>query len=131
MANQLERIRIDKWLWAARFFKTRSLAQDAVELGRVRLDGQRLKSSREVKCGDRLLVERGDERFDIVIRAISSVRGPATVAQTLYEETPESKARRDHQAAMRKLAFEPAHTIARGRPTKRDARLIRQVQNSY
>ena len=131
MANQLERIRIDKWLWAARFFKTRSLAQDAVELGRVRLDGQRLKPSREVKCGDRLQVERGDERFDIVIRALSSVRGPATVAQTLYEETPESKARRDQQAAMRKLAFEPAHTIARGRPTKRDARLIRQVQNSY
>ena len=131
MANQLDRIRIDKWLWAARFFKTRSLAQDAVDLGRVRLEGQRLKPSREVKCGDQLQIERGDERFDIVIRAISAVRGPASVAQTLYEETSESLARREHAAHMRKLAVEPAHSIARGRPTKRDVRLIRQAKNSY
>lgn len=131
MGNQLERIRIDKWLWAARFFKTRSLAQDAVELGRVKLDGQRLKPSREVKCGDRLEIERGDERFEIVVAGISSVRGPAPVAQTLYEETEKSKAKREHQAMMRKLAAEPAHSIAKGRPTKRDARLLRQMQQSY
>lgn len=91
MAAELESIRIDKWLWAARFFKTRSIAQEAVELGRVRLNDQRLKPSREVKPGDRLTVERGDERFDIFVEKISTVRGPAPVAQTLYRETDESK----------------------------------------
>lgn len=75
-AEPLASIRIDKWLWAARFFKTRSLAQEAVELGRVRLAGQRLKPSRDVKPGDRLTVERGEERFEIFVEKISAVRGP-------------------------------------------------------
>ena len=130
-AEPLASIRIDKWLWAARFFKTRSLAQEAVELGRVRLAGQRLKPSRDVKPGDRLTVERGDERFEIFVEKISAVRGPAPVAQTLYREKDESREKRERAAEMRKIAMEPASTIAKGRPTKRDARLIRRVQSGW
>ena len=130
-AEPLASIRIDKWLWAARFFKTRSLAQEAVELGRVRLAGQRLKPSRDVKPGDRLTVERGEERFEIFVEKISAVRGPAPVAQTLYRETDESREKRERAAEMRKIAMEPASTIAKGRPTKRDARLIRRVQSGW
>ena len=130
-AEPLASIRIDKWLWAARFFKTRSLAQDAVELGRVRLAGQRLKPSRDVKPGDRLTVERGEERFEIFVEKISVVRGPAPVAQTLYRETDESREKRERASEMRKIAMEPASTIAKGRPTKRDARLIRRVQSGW
>lgn len=131
MSDLLESIRIDKWLWAARFFKTRSLAQEAVELGRVRLAGQRLKPSRDVKPGDRLTVERGEERFEIFVEKISAVRGPAPVAQTLYRETDESREKRERASEMRKIAMEPASTIAKGRPTKRDARLIRRVQSGW
>lgn len=130
-AEPLASIRIDKWLWAARFFKTRSLAQEAVELGRVRLAGQRLKPSRDVKPGDRLTVERGEERFEIFVEKISAVRGPAPVAQTLYRETDESREKRERASEMRKIAVEPASTIAKGRPTKRDARLIRRVQSGW
>lgn len=130
-AEPLASIRIDKWLWAARFFKTRSLAQEAVELGRVRLAGQRLKPSRDVKPGDRLTVERGEERFEIFVEKISAVRGPAPVAQTLYRETDESREKRERASEMRKIAMEPATTIAKGRPTKRDARLIRRVQSGW
>lgn len=130
-AEPLASIRIDKWLWAARFFKTRSLAQEAVELGRVRLAGQRLKPSRDVKPGDRLTVERGEERFEIFVEKISAVRGPAPVAQTLYRETDESREKRERASEMRKIAMEPASAIAKGRPTKRDARLIRHVQSGW
>ena len=130
-AEPLASIRIDKWLWAARFFKTRSLAQEAVELGRVRLAGQRLKPSRDVKPGDRLTVERGEERFEIFVEKISAVRGPDPVAQTLYRETDESREKRERASEMRKIAMEPASTIAKGRPTKRDARLIRRVQSGW
>ena len=130
-AEPLASIRIDKWLWAARFFKTRSLAQEAVELGRVRLAGQRLKPSRDVKPGDRLTVERGEERFEIFVEKIAAVRGPAPVAQTLYRETDESREKRERASEMRKIAMEPASTIAKGRPTKRDARLIRRVQSGW
>lgn len=130
-AEPLASIRIDKWLWAARFFKTRSLAQEAVELGRVRLAGQRLKPSRDVKPGDRLTVERGEERFEIFVEKISAVRGPAPVAQTLYRETDEYREKRERASEMRKIAMEPASTIAKGRPTKRDARLIRRVQSGW
>ena len=130
-AEPLASIRIDKWLWAARFFKTRSLAQEEMELGRVRLAGQRLKPSRDVKPGDRLTVERGEERFEIFVEKISAVRGPAPVAQTLYRETYESRELRERASEMRKIAIEPASTIAKFRPTKRDARLIRRVQSGW
>ena len=130
-AEPLASIRINKWLWAARFFKTRSLAQEAVELGRVRLAGQRLKPSRDVKPGDRLTVERGEERFGIFVEKISAVRGPAPVARPLYRETDESREKRERASEMRKIAMEPASTIAKGRPTKRDARLIRRVQSGW
>ena len=116
--TELQSVRIDKWLWAARFFKTRTLAQEAVELGRVRLDGNRIKSSREV-------ITRGEEKFTVFVEKLSVVRGPASVAQTLYRETDESRILREENAAIRKLAAEPALSIKKGRPTKRDARRIR------
>ena len=123
--TELQAVRIDKWLWAARFFKTRTLAQEAVELGRVRIDGNRTKSSREVKAGDRLEITRGDEKFTVYVEGVSSVRGPAAQAQLVYRETDESRVLREENKAMRKLAAEPALSIKKGRPTKRDARRIR------
>lgn len=114
--TELQSVRIDKWLWAARFFKTRTLAQEAVELGRVRLDGNRIKSSREVKPGDRLEITRGEEKFTVFVEKLSVVRGPASVAQTLYRETDESRILREENAAIRKLAAEPALSIKRGAP---------------
>lgn len=128
--TELQAVRIDKWLWAARFFKTRTLAQEAVELGRVRLDGSRAKSSREVRPGDRLEITRGEEKFTVYVEALSTARGPAAVAQTLYRETDESRILREENAAMRKLAAEPALAIKKGRPTKRDARRIRYFTSS-
>ncbi len=127
----LSAIRIDKWLWAARFFKTRSLAQHAVELGRIQLDGQKIKPAREVKPGDRLLIERGEERFEVEVTGISSVRGPASAAQQLYAETEASQEKRKQLAENRKLAIEPARFIEKGRPTKRDGRRIRQAKTSW
>lgn len=124
-------LRIDKWLWAARFFKTRSLAQHAVALGRIQLDGQKIKPAREVKPGDLLRIERGEETFEVEIIGISSVRGPAAVAQQLYAETEASKEKRKQMAENRKLALEPAKTIEKGRPTKRDARRIRQIKTGW
>ncbi len=129
--QELTSIRIDKWLWAARFFKTRSLAQHAVALGRVYLDGQKIKPAREVKPGDLLRIERGEETFEVEVIGISGIRGPAPAAQQLYAETDASKAKREQMAEMRKLALEPAKTIEKGRPTKRDARRIRQVKTGW
>lgn len=125
-----DRLRIDKWLWAARFFKTRSLAHDAIELGRVRLwnehmDGERIKPAREVHVGDRLSIEMRDVRIEIVVVALSAQRGPATVARTLYEESAESIARRERS---RDSAAEPSRGI-RGRPTKREGRQLRRVRD--
>ena len=129
--QSLTSIRIDKWLWAARFFKTRSLAQLAVVLGRIQVDGQKVKPAREVKPGDLLRIERGEERLEVEVIGISSTRGPAPVAQQLYAETEASKTKREQMAENRKLAFEPAKSIEKGRPTKRDARRIRQVKSSW
>lgn len=129
--SELSSVRMDKWLWAARFFKTRSLAQEAIELGRVRVRGERIKASREVRVGDMVSVTRGDEHFEVCVVALSTVRGPAKVAQTLYRETDESIVLRERAALMRKIAAEPASTIAKGRPTKRDARRIRAVHRQY
>lgn len=131
MDQEISDVRVDKWLWAARFFKTRSLAQEAVELGRVRIAGQRMKPSRSVKVGDRLQIDRSEEHFDIFVEALSTVRGPAPVAQTLYRETEESKQKRERVAQMRRIAVEPAAAIEKGRPTKRDARLLRRLRDKW
>lgn len=129
--TQLESVRIDKWLWAARFFKTRSLAQDAIELGRVRMRGERVKASREVQPGDLLQITRGEEHFEVYVENLSQVRGPAKEAQKLYRETDESQVLRERAAALRRIAKEPAVAIPKGRPTKRDARKLREFQNSF
>lgn len=119
----LDRMRLDKWLWAARFYKTRSLATQAIEHGQVKLNGARVKPAREVKPGDRLEVQLGETGWNLTVRALSMQRGPAPAAQALYEEDPASHARRQQQASERKLAVNPAAAI-KGRPTKRDRRLI-------
>jgi ribosome-associated heat shock protein Hsp15 len=116
-------VRIDKWLWAARFFKTRSLATDAVDTGRVRLEGERIKPARAVKLGDKLSIDNGADRWEVIVRGMSGVRGPAPVARALYEETDKSVAMREHDKEARRLYREPGSTI-KGRPTKRDRRLI-------
>ena len=119
----IDRMRLDKWLWAARFFKTRSLATQAIEQGRVKLDGERVKPAREIKPHDRLDVQVGDAVWTLAVRMLSMQRGPAPVAQQLYEEDPDSVARRQQQAGERKLAVSPAAGI-KGRPTKRERRHI-------
>jgi ribosome-associated heat shock protein Hsp15 len=120
-------VRLDKWLWAARFFKTRSLATAAVTAGEVRVARERVKPARMVREGDEVQVRRGDDVMDIVVRAVSEVRGPAPVAQRLYDETDESRRRRAEAAERRRLAREPALDI-KGRPTKRDARVLRRLR---
>lgn len=116
-------VRIDKWLWAARFFKTRSLATDAVDGGKVRLNGDRIKPARGVKAGDRLEIDNGASEWEVVVAALADKRGSASVAQTLYAETEQSIAERQKKAEQRKLFREPSETI-KGRPTKRDRRLL-------
>ena len=120
-------VRLDKWLWAARFYKTRSLATAAISAGDVRVARERVKPARDVKAGDELQVRRGDDVMDVIVRELSSVRGPAPVAQRLYEETEESRQRRARAAERRALAREPALDI-KGRPTKRDARELRRLR---
>ena len=93
--TELDSIRLDKWLWAARFFKTRTLSQDNIELGRVKVNKARAKASKEVRVGDELEIFRGSERFIVIVKALSGKRGPAPVAATLYEETEESKFKRE------------------------------------
>jgi ribosome-associated heat shock protein Hsp15 len=117
-------LRIDKWLWAARFFKTRSLAAAAVEGGKVRLNGSNTKSSREVKPGDVLDITAGELRWSVIAKGTNTQRRPAAEARLLYEETEESLTRRMREAEMRKLAPVPGSDI-KGRPTKREGRLIR------
>lgn len=120
-------MRIDKWLWAARFFKTRSLAAQAVDSGKVHWNGERCKPAREIRVDDALRVRAGETEWEIRVRALSDKRGPASVAQTLYEETAEGRMRREQQAALRKLSREPAREI-KGRPTKRDRRRLSDWQ---
>jgi ribosome-associated heat shock protein Hsp15 len=120
-------VRLDKWLWAARFFKTRSLAAEEIGKGRVQVNGQPAKASRELKCDDRVQLRQGFAQLTVVVRALSQMRGPAPVAQTLYEETEESRAARSVAAEQRRLAAEPALAITQGRPTKRDRRDLAQV----
>lgn len=126
MTEPLQRQRIDKWLWAARFYKTRALAVEEIGRGRVLVAGASVKPAREIRPGDVVTVRRGAVARQVVVRGLSAQRGPAPVAQQLYDETPESIAAREQAAAARRLAPEPAHAIAQGRPTKRDRRAIDQ-----
>ena len=121
------KVRLDKWLWAARFYKTRSLSSDEIDKGRVTVNGQVAKPSRDVKPGDVLELRSGPVVRTVVVRALSGVRGPAPVAALLYEETAESLARRQDQAEQRRLAPEPALALQQGRPTKRDRRDMQQL----
>ncbi|CAG2143507.1 Heat shock protein 15 [Cupriavidus yeoncheonensis] len=117
------RLRIDKWLWCARFFKTRSLAAEAVERGKVTVNGQPCKNSREVRPGDMIVLEAHQQRWEVVVKGIAQARGPAPVAQTLYAETEASQARRQTEMEQRRFQPEPSSQL-QGRPTKRDRRRI-------
>ncbi|HNH12595.1 MAG TPA: RNA-binding S4 domain-containing protein [Rhodocyclaceae bacterium] len=117
------RARIDKWLWAARFFKTRSLASDAVDGGKVQLNDTRVKPAKEVKSGDVVRIAIGQVTWIVVVRSVSDKRGPAAQAQLLYEETEGSRLAREAQREQARMAAEPGATL-RGRPTKRDRRRI-------
>ena len=120
-------VRLDKWLWAARFYKTRALAVDEITKGRVEINGQSAKPSRDMKLGDMVRLRQGVIVREVKVLGISHVRGPAPVAQALYEETPESIKAREKAAEARRLAPEPAQTIAdarQGRPTKADRRQL-------
>ena len=127
----LESMRIDKWLWAARFFKTRSIAQDEVSLGRVLLGGARAKASRDVKPGDKLEIRRGEEVFTVFVEALSNQRGPAAQAQLLYRETEESRKAREERKAVMKIAAEPSVALREGRPTKRRGRELRRFKENF
>lgn len=116
------KVRLDKWLWAARFYKTRSLSAEEIDKGRVKVNGAEVKPARDVRVGDRVDLRIGPVVRTVVVRALSGVRGSATVAALLYEETPESIALRQATAEQRRLAPEPAETIAQGRPSKRNRR---------
>ncbi|MEN9784403.1 MAG: hypothetical protein RJA24_1746 [Pseudomonadota bacterium] len=116
-------VRIDKWLWAARFFKTRSVAQQAVEGGKVRVNGERVKPAKDVRVGDELAIQIGNAEWIIRVEQLSDKRGPATVARTLYAEDEASRVRREEQSALRKFAADPAQDI-HGRPTKRERRQL-------
>ncbi|HEY9240054.1 MAG TPA: S4 domain-containing protein [Burkholderiaceae bacterium] len=119
-----DKVRLDKWLWAARFFKTRSLSADEIGRGRVQVNGQAAKASREVRVGDRIEFRQGVVPRTVVVLAASDQRGSATLAAGLFEETPESVEQRTRQALERRLNTEPSLAIEQGRPTKRDRRQL-------
>lgn len=121
-------MRLDKWLWAARFFKTRSLATDAVDGGKVKLNGAAAKPAKEIKVGDRIQVRAGEQDWELVVQGINEHRRPASEAQLLYLETPESAQRRAQVAELRKLAPTPAPD-QKGRPTKRDRRALSRLRD--
>jgi len=121
-----ERLRLDKWLWAARFFKTRGLAVQAIEAGRVRLNGERVKPAKEVRAGDVVAVRIGELEWVVDVRLLSARRGPAEAARRLYEERDESRAKRQAIVEVRKREPDPGFGM-RGRPTKRDRRMLRRL----
>ncbi|HEX5393661.1 MAG TPA: RNA-binding S4 domain-containing protein [Rhodocyclaceae bacterium] len=116
-------MRLDKWLWAARFYKNRSLAADAVDGGKVKLGGANVKPAKDVKVGDRLEIRAGEQAYEVLVVGLNEQRRPAPEARLLYEETPESQERRTQEAELRKLAPVPG-ADTRGRPTKRDRRAM-------
>ena len=121
-------MRLDKWLWAARFYKTRSLATDEIGKGRVQVNGQAVKPARELRRGDRVALRHDAGVRTVLVLGLSAFRGPAPVAQALYAETPESVAARLKAAEARRLAPEPAQALEDGRPTKRDRRQLADWQ---
>ena len=123
-------MRLDKWLWAARFFKTRSIASHACDLGRVESNAQPAKPSREVRVGDRLRVQTPVAEFHIDVLALSEIRGPAAAAQTLYQETQESREQRLRLAEARKAMAELG-VLPEGRPSKRDRRKINKIRGRW
>lgn len=127
--NVTETMRLDKWLWCARFYKTRSLATEEIAKGRVTVNGQAAKPARDLRCGDTVALRQGPVARTVLVRALSGARGPAPVAQMLYEETPESIAARERAAEQRRLAPEPAAALQEGRPTKRDRRNIDRARD--
>lgn len=122
-------LRIDKWLWAARFFKTRSAAQQAVEGGKVKLHGERVKPAKEVRTGDELAIHIGAYEWVVRIAGLSDKRGSATVARTLYAEDEASRVKREEQAALRKFAADPGQD-RHGRPTKRERRQLERWRDN-
>ena len=118
------RVRLDKWLWAARFHKTRALAAEEIAKGRVEVNGQAAKASREVREGDVIAIRHAQQPRTVTVRGLSTVRGPAPVAPQLYEDTAESIAQRAKIAEQRRFGTEPAQTLEQGRPTKRDRRRL-------
>jgi ribosome-associated heat shock protein Hsp15 len=127
----MEKVRIDKWLWAARFYKTRTLSADEVGRGRVQVNGQDVKPAREVKAGDTISVRQGQVLRTVVVLGVSGTRGPAPVAQALYAETAESLAARAQSAEQRRLAPEPALAQTHGRPTKRQRRSLDDANDNW
>ena len=126
VSEPMDAVRLDLWLWAARFFKTRSVAKQAIDTGKIEVGGQRAKASRGVRVGDALRIVRGEETFEIEVRGLSDNRGPASVAQTLYAESDASKARRAETLAQLRAAragYQPPET----KPDKRARRLIRAL----
>ena len=119
-------MRVDKWLWAARFYKTRSLAQQAIAAGRVKLNDARIKPAHELKAGDALAIRVGDFEWQITVKALSDKRGPADVARQLYQESEASRAERERRQDLRRWGAEPAAAL-KGRPTKRDRRLLDEL----
>ena len=119
-------MRVDKWLWAARFYKTRSLAQQAIAAGRVKLNDARIKPAHELKAGDALAIRVGDFEWQITVKALSDKRGPADVARQLYQESEASRAERERRQDLRRWGAEPANAL-KGRPTKRDRRRLDEL----
>ncbi len=127
MNEQTNGVRIDKWLWAARFYKTRALAVDAIKQGRVQCNKERPKPSRMVRVGDQLKITKGTLEFEIVVAALSDQRGPASVAQTLYQESATSQERRAKQAAERRAQRLSAPSPPQTRPDKHARQRIRRL----
>ena len=123
----MDALRIDKWLWAARFYKTRSLAAEEIHKGRVLVNEQAVKPARELRPGDLVTLRQGPITRAVTVRRLSGQRGPASVAQQLYEETEASRLAREAAAEQRRLAAEPALSIEQGRPTKRDRRQLEKA----
>jgi ribosome-associated heat shock protein Hsp15 len=124
-------MRIDKWLWAARFYKTRTLASEETVKGRIEVNGQEVKPARELKIGDKVSLRQSAVIRTVVVKGFSNVRGPAPAAQQLYEETPESIQAREKAAEQRRLAPEPALSIEQGRPTKRGRRELDDARRGW